>query len=97
MTDETIVWLPSRQQCKDVSSLDARIGSASRRSIVVCTTDYVVATTLTGGGRMWSPYDKDPARQQQLVKELTTQGRERWDRITRGRAETIYKYIQQSQ
>ena len=36
------------------------------RSIVVCIIDYAAATTLpAGGGRLWSPYYKDPARDQQ--------------------------------
>ena len=95
MSDETIVWLPSRQQCKEVSSLNARIRQASRRSIVVCTTDYAAATTLPGG--WWSPYKKDPAREQQLDEEYGTKHQERTDRIVRGRWETIVKYIQQSQ
>ena len=91
MTDETIVWLPSRQQCKDVSSLDARIVQASSRSIVVGTTDYAVATMLPGA---WlNPYSKDPARNQQSREELTTKRQERFDRIYNGRVETIVKYI----
>ena len=97
MTDETIVWLPSRQQCKDVSSLDARIVQASSRSIVVCTPDYVVATTLGAEGEgWWSPYIKDSARHRQLVKEYTTKDQERLDRIYYGRVETVDKYIQQN-
>ena len=97
MTDETILWIPSRQQCKDVSSLDARIGSASRRSIVVCTTDYAVATMLTGGGGggVWYPYYKDPARHQQLREEYSLKFQERSHRIERGRVKTIDKFILQ--
>ena len=95
MTDETIVWLPSRQQCKDVSSLDARIVQASRRSIVVGTTDYAAATTLVGGGRLWSPYDEDPARHRQLREEYRTKFQKRNDRIVHGRVEAIDQYMQQ--
>ena len=94
MTDETIVWLPSRQQCKDVSSLDSRIGQASSRSIVVGTTDYMAASTL-GEGRWWSQYRKDPAREQQLQEEYRTKHQKWADRIFRGREETVNKYIQQ--